>query len=40
MNIFILMVVAVLLTMGSWSYLYIVNIEKENRNLSGIINAV
>ncbi len=40
MNIFILMVVAVLLTMGSWSYLHIVNIEKENRNLSGIINAV
>lgn len=40
MNIFILMVVAVLLTIGSWCYLHIVNIEKENRNLSGIINAV
>lgn len=40
MNIFILMVVAVLVTIGSWCYLHIVNIEKENRNLSGIINAV
>lgn len=40
MNIFILMVVSVLLTIGSWCYLHIVNIEKENRNLSGIINAV
>lgn len=40
MNIFILMVVAVLLTIGSRCYLHIVNIEKENRNLSGIINAV
>lgn len=40
MNIFILMVVAVLLIIGSWCYLHIVNIEKENRNLSGIINAV